>query len=154
MDGHSVVKSTELQYLSKITSNTRKSYLSKSKSTCTKFYLSKSKKYQHLKFTLEVKSKSTTDSTNDTPHPPARCRSRHANSCFCWEEQCYVVQRYTEYRCTFPRKISVPPITTFNITKLSNSILILMRLLLILLCRHNWMNVQRLHWLVGAYSTG
>ena len=56
---YSVVKSTELQYLSKITSNTRKSYLSKSKSTCTKFYLSKSKKYQHLKFTLEVKSKST-----------------------------------------------------------------------------------------------
>ena len=59
---------------------------------------------------------------------------------FCWEEQChvYVVQRYTEYRGTFPRKISVPPITTFNITKLSNSsILILMRLLLILLCRHN-----------------
>ena len=127
---HSVVKSSELQYLSKITSNTRKSYLSKSKSTCKIFYLSKSKKYQHLKFTLEVKSKSTTDSTNDTP--------RHANSCFCWEEQCHVVQRYTEYRGTFARKISVPPITTFNITKLSNSsILIIMCLLLILLCRHN-----------------
>ena len=130
----SVVKSTELQYLSKITSNTRKSYLSKSKSTCTKFYLSKSKKYQHLKFTLEVKSKSTTDSTNDNPTP----RSMHANSCFCWEEQCHVLQRYTEYRGTFPRKISVPPITTFNITKLSNSsILIVMHLLLILSGRHN-----------------
>ena len=74
-EGHvsaSVVKSTELQYLSKITSNTRKSYLSKSKSTCTKFYLSKSKKYQHLKFTLEVKVKVqvTVPMTPPTPHPP------------------------------------------------------------------------------------
>ena len=79
----SVVKSTELQYLSKSTSKTRKSYLSKSKKYLHKILLKyTSRKYQRLQFTLEVKSKSTTtDSTNYIPSAPPPLRSLPLAAC-------------------------------------------------------------------------
>ena len=153
----SVVKSTELQYLSKITSNTRKSYLSKSKSTYTKFYLSKSKKHQLWTFILEVKSKSTTDSTRGTPPPPpprsmplAACEflfllggAMPCGTTLCRVPRYFCTENFSTAHHYFQHNHVIKQFSTHSnapATQMSG--------------RHNWMNVQRLHWLVGAYSTG